>query len=152
MRRTGAILIHDPYEFMTASQAKPDDDRLREPPVERFAAGEHVFDLRAEVESLKAEHAPSSRGHRQKTLYKRGNATIALFLFEAGGGLAQHKAAGTVTINVLDGRLILQTHGNEHVLTAGHVLVLAPGVEHTVIAKDQTVMLLQVHLDRSTQA
>ncbi len=137
---------------MTASQARSDDDRLRERPGERFAAGEHAFDLRAEVESLKAEHAPASGGHRQKTLYKHGGATIALFLFEAGGGLAEHKAAGTVTINVLDGRLVLKTADDEYTLTAGHVLIFAPGVRHTVIAKEQTAMLLQVHLDRSTNA
>lgn len=130
------------------------DDRLREPPVERFAADQHAFDLRDEIEILQAEHAPSSRGHRQKTLYKRPphGPTIALFRFERGGGLASHKAAGTVTIHVIDGRLRITTRGTseehaEHTLTADQLVVLAPNVVHGVHALEDSTMLLQVHLE-----
>ncbi len=138
---------------MSKSNAAPPsgDDRLREPPVVRFAASQQAFDLRAEVQALEAEHPPSSRGHRQKTLYKRGGATIALFRFARGGGLAPHKTAGTVTIHVIDGKMRIGTPGmipgGEHVLTAGQLVVLAPGVEHAVHALDESTMLLQLHLD-----
>jgi quercetin dioxygenase-like cupin family protein len=126
------------------------DDRLREPPVERFAADQHAFNLRAEVEALKAEHAPSSKGHRQKTLYKRGNATIALFRFEKGGGLATHKTNGTVTIHVIEGRLRIGAAGSqpaEHILGSDQLVILAPNVGHDVHAIEPSTMLLQVHLD-----
>lgn len=129
------------------------DDRLREPPVERFAADQHQFDLRAEIELLKAEHAPTSKGTRQKTLYKRGNATVALFRLERGGGLASHKTAGTVTIHVIDGKLHIGTldaggmGGAEHILTAAQLVVLAPNVPHDVHALEDSTMLLQVHLN-----
>lgn len=128
----------------------PSDDRLREPPVERFAADQHAFDLRVEIENLKAEHAPSSRGHRQKTLYKRGGATIALFRFERGGGLATHQTNGTVTIHVIDGKMRIGTSGatpGEHILTSDQLLVLAPNVRHDVHALEESTILLQVHLD-----
>jgi quercetin dioxygenase-like cupin family protein len=138
---------------MSASQG---DDRLRTPPVERFAAEQHTFDLRTEVQALKAEHAPSSRGHRQKTLYKRGGATIALFRFERGGGLAPHKTSGTVTIHVIEGRMRIGTAGapphGEHILTADQLVVLAPDVEHDVHALEESTMLLQVHLDEANVA
>lgn len=131
--------------------APPGDDRLRESPVDRFAADQHTFDLRVEVQALKAEHAPSSRGHRQKTLYKRGGATIALFRFERGGGLAPHKTAGTVTIHVIDGKMRIGTPGGsppgEHVLTSDQMVVLAARVQHDVHALEESTMLLQVHLD-----
>lgn len=127
-----------------------DDDRTREPPAERFAAGELAFDLRAEIESLKAEGPPSSAGHRQKTLYKHGDATIALFLFERGGGLPQHEAAGAVTIHVIDGWLTVTTGpGRAYDLRAGHLLALAPDIPHAVTAREQSAMVLQVHLDRN---
>ena len=128
----------------------PSDDRLREPPVERFATGQHAFDLRAEIDSLKAEHEPSSRGHRQKTLYKRGGATIALFRFERGGVLASHNTSGTVTIHVNEGKMGIGTPGTvaaEHVLSADQLVVLAPNVQHDVHALEDSTMLLQVHLD-----
>jgi len=127
------------------------DDRLRQPPIERFAADQHAFDLRAEIESLKAEHAPSSKGHRQKTLYKRGDATIALFRFERGGRLTTHKANGTVTIHVIDGKMRVGTPGSsppgDHILTAAQLVVLAPNVPHDVHALEDSTMLLQVHLN-----
>lgn len=127
------------------------DDRLREPPAERFAADQHSFDLRAEIEALKSEHGPSSHGHRQKTLYKNGSATIALFLFERGGGLARHKTAGTVSIHVIDGRMRIGTPetspAGEYVLAADQLVILAPNVYHDVHAIEQSTMLLQVHLD-----
>ena len=129
------------------------DDRLREPPVERFAADQHAFDLRAEIETLKAEHAPSSRGHRQKTLYKRGGATVALFRFERGGGLATHKTNGTVNIHVIDGKIRIGTSGTvagEHILTSDQLVILAPNVGHDVHALEASTMLLQVHLDEPT--
>ena len=137
---------------MTETNAKRQDDgRRREHPVDRFAANQHAFDLRAEVQALRAEHAPSSRGHRQKTLYKHAGATIALFLFERGGGLAKHKTGGTVTIHVIDGKMRIGTPGTlpegEHILTAGQLVVLAAGVEHDVHAVEESTMLLQVHLD-----
>jgi quercetin dioxygenase-like cupin family protein len=138
---------------MSASQG---DDRLRTPPVERFAAEQHPFDLRSEVQALKAEHAPSTRGHWQKTLYKRRGATIALFRFERGGGLARHKTSGTVVIHVIEGRMRIGTPGTqprgEYVLTADQLVVLAPDVEHDVYALEDSTMLLQVHLDETNAA
>jgi quercetin dioxygenase-like cupin family protein len=130
--------------------APSSDDRLREPPVERFAADQHAFDLRAEIEAIRAEHAPSSRGHRQKTLYKRGGATIALFRFERGGGLAPHKTSGTVVIHVIEGKIRIGTRGaipGEHVLSSDQLVVLAPNVGHDVHALEESTMLLQVHLE-----
>jgi quercetin dioxygenase-like cupin family protein len=122
--------------------------RLREHPEARFAASRHQFDLHAAARELAAEPATPIRGHRQKTLYRHGRLTVALFAFEPGASLPPHTAAGAVTINVLEGHLRVRTPGEQHDLPAGNLLVLAPSVEHDVAAGEQpSVMLLQVHLD-----
>jgi quercetin dioxygenase-like cupin family protein len=121
-------------------------DRLREHPTARFAPAQHVFDLRAAARELERE-IPASRGRRQKTLYRHGDATIALFTFERGAGLPGHRARGTVAIQALEGRLRIATPDGEHTLAAGSLLVLASGVEHDVLAEEPSIMLLQVHLD-----
>jgi len=127
-----------------------DHDRLRDPPAARFAADDLAFDLQAELDSLKAEHGASPRGHRQKTLYKHSGATLALFHFERDGNLPPHKTNGTVTIHVIDGTLRIGTAnsqpGDEHILTAGQLLILAPNVQHHVLAVEGSSMLLHVHL------
>jgi quercetin dioxygenase-like cupin family protein len=127
-------------------ETNPPSDRLREHPKDRFSAPQRKIDLAQATAELRAELRPGSRGHHQKTLYKHGNATIALFLFDAGGSLAQHKTAGTVTIHALDGRLRVTADGEAHELTAGQLVVLAPGVPHDLQAVEPTRMLLTVQL------
>jgi quercetin dioxygenase-like cupin family protein len=122
-------------------------DRLRVHPDERFAAAQRKIDLAAATAELAAEGRPGSKGHHQKTLYRHGQATIALFAFEAGGRMDEHVTAGTVSIHALDGRLRVNAGGEAHVLTAGQLVVLAPGVKHDLTAEEPTRMLLTVHLE-----
>ena len=127
-------------------ETTPPTDRLRVHPKDRFSAPQHKIDLTQATAELRAELRPGSRGHHQRTLYKHGNATIALFLFDAGGSLAQHKTAGTVSIHALDGRLRITADGQSHQLTAGQLVVFAPNVPHDVVAEEPSRMLLTVHL------
>lgn len=123
------------------------DERLRPHPADRFAAAQHAFDLRAAARELKAEQVAAPKGHRQKTLFRHGKATVALFVFDAGASLPNHKAAGTVTIHVIDGRMRIRTAESEHTFGPGGLLILAPNVEHDVQAIEDSIMLLQVHLE-----
>ena len=123
--------------------------RAREHPEQRFAPTQHQFDLRAVARELASE--PASRGgHRQRALYRHGRLTVALFTFEAGGGLPDHVANGVVTIHVVDGQLRVTSSGVEHTMGAGGLLVLAPGVRHDVLADQPSIMLLQVYLEDSS--
>jgi quercetin dioxygenase-like cupin family protein len=127
-------------------------DRMRQHPEERFRGEHRKIDLNVATDALRAEaRSGSGGGQRQTTLYKDGDVTIALFLFEPGGGLAQHKAAGTVSIHALDGRLRVTAGDETYQLTAGQLVVLAPDVPHDVTAgQEPTRMLLTVHLTPST--
>ncbi len=125
----------------------PEPKRLREPPASRFEAIQHVFDLQAVAAILAKEPNAGEAGRRQETLYKRGTTTIALFRFGHLTRLAPHRTKGIVAIHVLSGRLRITTEAQEHDLGAGHLLVLASGVEHGVVAYEESVMLLTVHLD-----
>lgn len=122
------------------------DDRLRTPPVERFAAEHAVFNLHAESAALEAEHAPNKHGHRQKTLYKRAGRTVALFVLDAGAVLPEHAANGIVTVQAIEGALQVTAGSEPHRLDPGGLLVMAPGVRHDVRAESRAVFLLQVSL------
>jgi quercetin dioxygenase-like cupin family protein len=125
---------------------RPDEEpRLRPRPSERFAAAEHRLDLRAAADALRAEPHPARAGHRQQALYRRGPVTIALFAFEEGAELTDHAASGLVTIHALAGELAVRTDNEIHALPAGTMLVLAPGVRHSVRAARPSEMLLSVH-------
>jgi quercetin dioxygenase-like cupin family protein len=125
---------------MTASE-----DRLRPRPSDRFAGAEHVLDLNATLQTLRAEPSPGTNGHRQIALMHQGPVRLVLFAFEAGGRMPEHSAPGWVTIHVLRGTLVVKTPDAVHELSEGKVLSLAPNVPHDVEAPKTADMLLGIY-------
>src|SRR5690606_36058611 len=111
-------------------------NRSRPAPAERFAGDEHVFDLSAAADQLRSEGA-GPHGHQQVTPFKHPTGTMALFAFQPGRSLPEHKTKGFVTIQVVRGRLAVKTPDNDHDLHAGQVLVMAPSVPHSVTAGEE---------------
>ncbi|MEX2528678.1 MAG: cupin domain-containing protein [Gemmatimonadota bacterium] len=133
---------------MTQQDERP-DDRLREPPAQRFAGDSHQLDLLQALADLRAEEHEARSGHRQITVFRRAPVTHVLFAFEAGGQLNQHSTPGLVTIHVLEGRIRVRAEDQDHELAAGGVLILSPEVAHDVRALEASGMLLSVHLESS---
>jgi len=129
------------------TDGNPEIERLRKPPVERFAGTRHLFSLPKALAELRSEPHPARNGHRQITLFHRGGVTQVVFSFEAGGHLDQHSASGLVTIHALEGHLVVTAEGAEHAMEAGHVLILDTAVPHDVVALEASAMLLTVCLD-----
>lgn len=125
------------------------DQRLRPHPEDRFAGAQIPVDLNRAASRLREEQQTGEAGHRQQTLYKEGGLTIALFAFERFSHLPAHRAAGTVTMHALRGRLKITGGGQVHELQTGQMLVLAPGVEHAVAAEEESDMLVTVSLAHS---
>lgn len=127
------------------------EDRLRTPPVERFAGTKHLFSLAEALAELRAEDHPSRNGHRQITLFHRGPVYEVLFSFDPGGYLEEHAAPGVVTIHVLEGHLSVAAEGEDRKMKEGDVLILDPDVPHDVRSKHGAAMLLTVHLEREEE-
>src|SRR6185437_8183083 len=103
---------------MRWSAIMSEDKRLRVHPEQRFDHPELQFDLNDVAAKLQAEPL-GNRRHRQETIYRHGPLTVALFLFEAGASLTEHEAKGTITVQVLKGRLKMSADGQVHDLPAG---------------------------------
>jgi quercetin dioxygenase-like cupin family protein len=129
-----------------------DPGRLRPHPDARFAGAEHVLDLARSAETLRGEPHRATRGHRQTALFARDPVTMALFTFDAGAELDEHVANGLVTIHLIEGELTVRTAENTHALGPNHVVVLDPGVRHSVHATRPSTMLLTVHRQTSAQS
>lgn len=121
-------------------------DRLRTPPAERFAPPALKFDLHEVAEKLRREPTPSRDGHRQMALYKNGDATTAVFVFEPGGTLPPHAASGTVIIHAIEGEFQVLYGDHRYSLRPGQLLTLAPDAPHDVRCPRGGVMLLTVSL------
>ena len=119
--------------------------RLRVPPRERFAGRERVVDLDGAFAELPRESVPR-QGHIQKTLYRLGRTTTAIFAFDAGGGLDQYTVEGEATVHVLKGRLRVTTPSKTYDLGPNQLLLLDPGVPHDLSAEEATRLLMTVVL------
>jgi quercetin dioxygenase-like cupin family protein len=119
----------------------------RTPPRERFAGHEHLFDLSAEGDRLRAESQQARDGHRQITLFRADGISIVLFDFDAGGFLKDHAADGYVTVQVLSGDIRMTTATEDYAMAAGSLLVLKPGLTHDLRAGTESRVLLTVRLD-----
>jgi quercetin dioxygenase-like cupin family protein len=121
-------------------------ERLRQHPEGRFALPQVEIDLNATAARLRSEPRAGEAGHRQETLYKDGGLTVALFVFQRFTGLPEHRAAGTVNMHVLRGRIKITAEGQVHELGAGQMLIVAPGLKHAVAAQEESEMLVTVRL------
>src|SRR5689334_12470813 len=124
------------------SESDPQTGRLRQHPEKRFAAPQLSVDLDTVVRKLRSEPHAGERGHRQETLYRHDGYTIALFAFDRFTGLSAHKANGIVNIHVLRGRMKITAAEQPHELRAGQMLILAPGMEHSVAAEEEGEVLV----------
>jgi quercetin dioxygenase-like cupin family protein len=123
------------------------EERLRQHPTDRFRAPSHHINLPEVASRLQAEVLSQEPDHRQETLYRYGAVTIALFLFQLGASMSPHAADGVVTVHVLEGRIRMTVESETHQLSAGQLMVMAPGVKHDVHAEEASRMLLTVCLD-----
>ncbi len=123
-----------------------EENRLRVKPEERFGYHETLIDLPGALRELRAEASVTRHGHKQITVDQWGPLTLVLFAFEEGGSLDDHKAAGVVTIQALEGELAVRTEAGEYRLLPNMMVVLAPNVRHSVVAAQESAMLLSVCL------
>ncbi len=123
-----------------------DNTRLRAHPSDRAISDSQTLDLTAALEQLRSEEHPAPHGHRQVTLFHHRPVSVVLFAFDAEGTLPDHVAQGTVIIQVLQGSLHVQVDATDHVVESQQIMVLNPGIPHSVFAELPSAMLLTVHL------
>ncbi len=122
-------------------------ERRRTPPSQRFSASQILIDAGGVAATLRKEDAEfgSRGGHQQMTVFRRGSVTMVVFAFEPGGALPDHTANGLVTIHALRGALTVRTPDSDYELRPDMMVVLAPGIPHSVTASEPSEMLLTVH-------
>ncbi|MGM0559057.1 MAG: hypothetical protein ACQEVA_21915 [Myxococcota bacterium] len=128
------------------STSSREDGRLREHPEERFSQPVRKLDLEARFEDLLDEDHASVDGHRQITISHEDGLTLTLVHFEQGSGLGNHAVNGLVSLHVLDGHLEVTANGEDQQIASGQLLTLSKGVDFSVLARDETRLLMTIHL------
>lgn len=111
-------------------------------PVGELAANSLSFDLEAEIAHLKSEETWQRESHNANTLVKEPDLRIVLITMKRGAQLAQHTTAGRLSIQVLDGEILVRLPDRVVDVPAGGLLALDRGIAHDVEARDESSFLL----------
>ena len=114
---------------------RPDPARLLDQPM-------FSFDLPAEMTRLKEEGTWNSGKHNAITLMKSGPMSIVLIAMHEGNEIKMHKAEGPVSLLVIKGKLQFNTENDSAILLKDQLLTLPDNIEHSLIADEETVLLL----------
>lgn len=101
-----------------------------------------VFDLLEERgETLTT---PDRGGRHARTLLKSGPLRVTQVVMPPGGAIAEHEADGSITVQLLEGRIQFTAAGKVHDLGPGQLLSAGPGIRHSVSSKEGATFLLTV--------
>jgi quercetin dioxygenase-like cupin family protein len=99
--------------------------------------------LRAEIDAIPPDPDSEAR-HRAQILIKTDTIRVVVVSMLEGGQLQEHTAPGPITIHALDGAIEVDVEGEAHLLNAGELISLAPGVRHAVTCLKDGAFLLTI--------
>lgn len=105
-----------------------------------------VSDINAAMAQLMNENGWEETDCNGITLFKTDNLTTVLICMHTGSRIGENTIDGTVTLQVVEGEVELTA--NEDVLTihTGQIVMLHHDVTHSILATEETVMLLTNHV------
>lgn len=103
-----------------------------------------AFDLLVEGVRVKDHALLRRHGRNARTLAKEDGLRITQVALAAGGLIASHSADGPISIQVLEGDLLVTTPTASHRVRRGGLLTLPAGAPHEVASSAGSVFLLTV--------
>lgn len=100
----------------------------------------HTFTYFGDVAELVPSIPPDTIVSR--TVVKEGDLQLIVFGFAPGQELSEHTSAKTAVMHFVRGKARLVLGGEPSVAQAGTVVAMPPHLAHSVLAEEETVMLL----------
>jgi quercetin dioxygenase-like cupin family protein len=100
------------------------------------------LDVNEEVRQMRA--SPKPGGHLGKTLVHNADLRIVLMLLDRGTRIPRHHAKGSLTIQALDGRVIVAILESSFDLGPGQLLAIDRDVSHALVAIEDSALLLTI--------
>jgi quercetin dioxygenase-like cupin family protein len=108
-------------------------------------SGQHlVFQLARELAELRQDLSRSTGQRSAKTLAKIGGLRLTLVYMEANSTMSPEATSGGATVQVIEGRLRVQTDGNLRELGPGEVIVLERNLREPIQAPERSAFLVTV--------
>jgi len=113
-------------------------------PIEISGSAAETFDLKAVAAALRASPEYANNGRSAQTLAKAPEMNVLLTVINEGVSLDEHEAPGSVTLTVIEGKIVFISAGAEHDVETGGSVVFAPGVPHSVRGAEAATFLLVI--------
>jgi len=104
----------------------------------------HTFSFPEIVARLREEPEYAESGRNGVTLVKSADLRVLLEVLRRGAGLAEHRAPGPITVQVVEGELRFAAGDEVVYLKPGELLALTGGQLHSVAAVHDTAFLLTI--------
>jgi len=129
-----------------ARQADQEKHHARHLHNENFLAqgGLIAVDVRAEIARLKSEPAWAGNDRHGSSLVKGDGVNVALIMLKAGAKMQEHHTRAPITVHVIEGRINFVANGKTQLVTAGTIVALDRGIEHSIEAVEESALVLTV--------
>ena len=136
-------------KIQDSDRARQDDQakhHARHPHHENFLAqgGLIAVDIRAEIARLKGEPAWANNDRHGSSLVKGDGINVALLMLKKGAKMQAHHTRAPITVNVIEGRINFVVKDKTQAVTAGMIVALDRGIEHSIEALDESAIVLTV--------
>ncbi len=113
-----------------------------ERPAQQLAEPVMLFDLQEQARLLAEEPEMESSGHNANTLVHFPDFRVVLISIKKGDMLREHRAPGRISIQPVQGRVVVRVEGRSLEMAERQLLVLEKLIVHEVEALDDAVILL----------
>lgn len=122
-------------KFNEATVQRPQGNRTLDAPLV-------TIDLVAFIAQIREEEQWKKSDCNAITIFKSLVMRMVLIALHKGAEMSKHKAPGMISIQMLEGEMLFTTDEQTITLSSGQMLTLHEGIEHSVLAKKETVFLL----------
>jgi quercetin dioxygenase-like cupin family protein len=105
-----------------------------------------VTDVTVALQQLMHEEGWEQTDCNGITLFKTDNLTTVLICMHTGSRIGENSIDGTVTLQVMEGEVELTANNEVVTLHAGQIVMLHHEVTHSLLATEETVVLLTNHV------
>ena len=105
-----------------------------------------VTDINSSMNQLMNENGWEETDCNGITLFKTDNLTSVLICMHPGSRIGENSIDGTVTLQVVEGEVELTADEDVITLHTGQIVMLHHEVTHSILATEETVMLLTNHV------
>ncbi|MEO8403751.1 MAG: AraC family ligand binding domain-containing protein [Chitinophagaceae bacterium] len=122
---------------------KYNDSTRNRPDGERVVDADYVYsDMPVYIKQLQEEKSWDEGDRNAITIFKADQVTLVLTILKEGAAIIDNTIDGFITIQVMEGQVVVTTGEDEFDAPKGQLITFHPGIPHTVTAVKETVLLL----------